>query len=39
MAMQTSAQVLRYMLRPRVDECLAHWFGKSEQTAFSAIST
>ena len=25
-------QVLRYMLRPNIEECLNLWFGKSEQT-------
>ena len=25
-------QVLQYMLRPSIEECLNLWFGKSEQT-------
>ena len=25
-------QVLEYMLRPKIEECLSLWFGKSEQT-------
>ena len=27
-----SEQILAYMLRPAIDECLNFWFGKSEQT-------
>jgi hypothetical protein len=27
-----AAQVLEYMLRPNIEECLNLWFGKSEQT-------
>lgn len=30
--METSEQVLQYMLRPNVEDCLDLWFGKSEQT-------
>ncbi len=30
--METSEQVLQYMLRPSTEDCLNLWFGKSEQT-------
>jgi uncharacterized protein (DUF924 family) len=30
--MDTAEQVLQYMLRPSVDDCLDLWFGKSERT-------
>ena len=30
--MDTAQQVLRYMLRPSIEDCLSLWFGKSEQT-------
>ena len=30
--MDKAEQVLQYMLRPNIEECLNLWFGKSEQT-------
>jgi uncharacterized protein (DUF924 family) len=30
--METHEQVLQYMLRPNIEDCLNLWFGKSEQT-------
>ena len=30
--MEKAEQVLQYMLRPSIEDCLSLWFGKSEQT-------
>lgn len=32
MVMEKAEQVLQYMLRPSIEDCLNLWFGKSEQT-------
>jgi len=32
MVMEKAEQVLQYMLRPSIEDCLDLWFGKSEQT-------
>jgi uncharacterized protein (DUF924 family) len=32
MPMEKAEQVLQYMLRPSIEQCLNLWFGKSEQT-------